>query len=77
VNADEITQIRFNLSWEQRSAVQETARKLGVSQGTILRDAVAIVTQTPNRFKRAPFMEKQQGRHRGIAAPDREKAGAQ
>lgn len=67
METNELTQMRIVLDRTQREAVRETARKLGISQNALVRDAIAIVTQTPTTLRRAPFVDALQGAHHGYA----------
>ncbi len=64
----ETVQLKISVTPAQKQAVLDTARKLDVTQGTLVRDAIYLVTHEPNVIERHRFSERKQGNHRGWAA---------
>ena len=54
-------QLKVKIDHRLNVAVTEMARDLGVSRGTIVRDALAAHTRTPTTIEPQRFVEKRQG----------------
>ena len=68
-------QLRINISEEQRQAVVDTARKLGVAQGTLVRRGIYAVTGSPDEIPEQAFCESKQRVIGGFAKRNPAEAG--